>query len=116
MVEHLPAQILFGGERLLSHWVRWMLSKTLTEETWELSFPEAQIDLGAAPGTAILPLVGRREGEHFPIESEQSLQKHDLIDVLIRNDQREQAYSWLRDAGFVPAAAPAPEPAVAEDA
>lgn len=103
MVEHLPANILFGGERPLAQWVRWLLSKSLTEETWELGFPEAQVDLSAAPGNAILPLLVRRGGKSVPVESQQSLEKHDLIDVLIRQDQRESAYSWLRDAGFVPA-------------
>ncbi len=116
MVKALPAHIMFGGERPIAHWVRWLISKTLNEETWELGFPEAQIDLSAAPGNAILPLIGRRDGEVFPIETDQALQKHDLIEVLIRQDQREHAYSWLRDAGFVPAESKATAPAEVEDA
>ncbi len=103
MVEHLPAQVLFGGERPLSHWTRWLVSKTLSEETWELRFPKESCDLSAAPGNAILPLVGRRDDIPFLIESGTEMQEHDFIEVLIRPEQRTQAYEWLRDAGFVPA-------------
>ena len=37
------------------------------------------------------------------IDRTQVLQKHDLITVLVRPEQRTTAYAWLRDAGFVPA-------------
>ncbi len=106
MVERLPAKVLFGGERPLAHWTRWLLSKSLSEETWELGFPKGEIDLAKAPGNAILPLTVRRDGKPFPIESDKQLQEHDLVDVLIRQEQREQAYAWLRDMGFVPVAQP----------
>jgi hypothetical protein len=117
MVDKLPANILFGGERPLALWMRLVLGKTLTEERWELGFPKSEVDFFSAPGNAILPIVGERSGKPFVIDRTQALQKHDLITVLIRPEQRTVAYSWLRDAGFVPAeavpqeaAAGAPDP------
>jgi hypothetical protein len=103
MVDHLPANILFGGERPLTLWMRLVVGKTLTEERWELGFPKSTVDFSNAPGNAILPIVGRRDGKPFVIDRSQVLQKHDLISVLIRPEQRTTAYAWLRDAGFVPA-------------
>lgn len=103
MVDHLPANILFGGERPLTLWMRLVVGKTLTEEVWELGFPKSTVDFSGAPGNAILPIVGSREGKPFVIDRTQVLQKHDLITVLVRPEQRTTAYAWLRDAGFVPA-------------
>jgi NhaP-type Na+/H+ or K+/H+ antiporter len=103
MVEHLPANILFGGERPLGMWLQMVVGKSLSEERWELGFPKSTVDFSKAPGNAILPLVGSRDQKPFVIDGTQALQKHDLITVLIRPEQRTEAYSWLRDAGFVPA-------------
>ncbi len=108
MVEKLPAGILFGGERPLALWIGALLSKSLSEERWELGFPKETIDFSKAPGNALLPLVVSRNGKASPIEPKQSLQKHDVILVLLRPGQRDTAYEWLRDSGFVPADAGTP--------
>ncbi len=103
MVDLLPAKVLFGGERHLSMWLDLIVSKTLSEETWELGFPAEEVDFSTAPANAMLPLVARRGDKRSLINHQQSLQKHDLISILIRPEQRTDAYSWLRNAGFVPA-------------
>ncbi|MCP4443927.1 MAG: sodium:proton antiporter [Myxococcales bacterium] len=108
MVNKLPAGILFGGERPLGLWMRSMLSDSLSEEKWELGFPGDPVDFSKSPGNAILPLILHRAGTRFPVEPEQSPQKQDIILVLIRPEQRETAYQWLRDSGFVPADAGLP--------
>jgi NhaP-type Na+/H+ or K+/H+ antiporter len=100
MVEKLPASILFGAERPLGLWMRGMISKSLIEERWELSFPGETVN--KAPGNAILPLIAKRNGKAFLIEDTQSLEKRDVVLLLIRPEQREVAYQWLRDSGFVP--------------
>lgn len=100
MVEKLPASILFGAERPLGLWIRGMISKSLIEERWELSFPGETVN--KAPGNAILPLIAKRNGKAFLIEDTQSLEKQDVVLLLIRPEQREVAYQWLRDSGFVP--------------
>lgn len=103
MVEDLPAVVLFGGERHLALWMRQVVGDSLSEETWELGFPQSTLDFKAAPSTGILPLAGIRDGMPFPIDKTQALRKKDKIVVLIRSDQRSAAYDWLRDSGFVPA-------------
>tara|TARA_R110002096_G_scaffold435826_2_gene663585 strand:- start:120524 stop:122329 length:1806 start_codon:yes stop_codon:yes gene_type:complete len=118
MVEKLPASILFGGERPLGLWIRAMLSKSLVEERWQLSFPGETVS--KAPGNALLPLIAKRGDKAILIEGKQSLQKNDIVLLLIRPEQREVAYQWLRDSGFVPAggksadAGSAAEPEVAD--
>jgi len=107
MVEKLPASILFGGERPLGLWIAAMLSKSLIEERWELGFPEMKVDFSKAPGNAILPLVAYRKGVPFLMELEQSLRKQDVLLLLVRPEQQDVAYQWLRDSGFVPAEASA---------
>jgi hypothetical protein len=102
MVEELPAELLFGGERPLFMWTNWLAGKSLVEERWELGFPEGLVDFSKAPSNAILPLVGYRGDRVFPIHRREKLQKHDKIVVLVRQDQRKSAYEWLRDMGFVP--------------
>ncbi len=102
MVKNLPASILFGGERPLGLWMRSSVGKSLSEERWELQFPRAAVDFSKAPGNAVLPLVGERAGKAFPIGISHSLRKNDVLLVLVRSEQREVAYEWLRDTGFVP--------------
>ncbi len=102
MVKNLPASILFGGERPLGLWMRSMPGKSLSEERWELHFPPDEVDFSKAPGNAILPLVGERDGKAFPIGLAHGLRKNDVLLVLVRAEQREVAYQWLRDTGFVP--------------
>ncbi len=102
MVEKLPAGILFGGERPLGLWIRLMLSNSLNEEEWELEFPSESVKFADAPGNAILPLLAKRNGKALLIEPAQVLQKGDVLLALVRPGQKDAAYTWLRDAGFVP--------------
>lgn len=102
MVEKLPAKVLFGGERPLKMWGDLVLSNSLSEERWELSASVDGVDLHGAPANAILPLVAHRGEKVFLLERLQSLQKRDLIVVLVRPEQRTSAHAWLRSAGFVP--------------
>lgn len=103
MVDHLPAGLMFGGERPLSMWMKLVGTQKLTEECWELGFPEQNVDFSKAPSNAILPLVGKRGGKAFVIDGSAALRKYDTIQVLVRQEQRSEAFDWLRDAGFVPA-------------
>jgi hypothetical protein len=103
MVDGLPAEVLFGGERSLRMWLNQIGTDKLVEERWELGFPgNSPIDLSTAPATAILPLLRYRGAKPFLVGRTVPSQKKDQLLVLIRQDQRSEAYDWLRESGYVP--------------
>lgn len=104
MAEQAHAHVLFGKERPLGMWIRRLEGGQLDTETWELGdVTEQGMDFARVPGNALLPLLAFRDGEPFLLRRRIKMRRGDLLEILVRPEQRDIAEDWLRGAGFAPA-------------
>jgi len=118
MVQEKDFRVLFGGERELAMWLRRIVDNQITIERWDYAVPaEPEPSWKSAPGKAMIPFVHLTgdDGARL-VHNHTRLEVGDTVVVGVSVALRKQAYDWLRDNGFVPAATKAEVSEMAESA
>ncbi|RMG45098.1 MAG: sodium:proton exchanger [Acidobacteria bacterium] len=109
MVHDLDAKVLFGAPRTLDRWARLAERGEVSVETWVAA---ARIEPSAASldsPAPLVPLAVCRGRKAAPAAGLEDIPEGTRVVFAIEKERREEAESWLREAGFAPAAGTAAE-------
>lgn len=101
MVRKLPAEVLFGGEHDLQHWIALLRREQCTVLRCRYDRPgKMPPAMDRDTARLLLPLVGFHRGKVFPLADMSRLKAGNLAELAVHRDKIDEATAWLRDAGF----------------
>lgn len=101
MVDKVPAEILFGGERDLQLWLALLRRRQcLVLRCRYAQLPKVVPRLDDEQARCVLPLVGLHKGKAFPLTDLARLRVGNLAEFAVDREQVATAQVWLKSAGF----------------
>ncbi|MCP3981239.1 MAG: hypothetical protein GY716_18215, partial [bacterium] len=108
LVRGADAEVVFGEPRDLELWDVRLRRGTVSLEPWSLEVRPGNLDLDvrderpfAVLEGVLLPMVAQRGQHAAPVNSKTLFRKGDIVHFAIFDEQRQQAYDWLEERGWL---------------